>query len=106
MIDRGGYCYRGNYGAHAQWVQIGGLKIYYSYNTPIAFWGSHGLRIRYNSWGPTTGKHIKSISEWSCQRDRVDGRVFDQELEAEYKKAIIEEHQRVIRGIFHLKEAA
>ena len=59
-------------------VTIGGLTVYFSYRTPIAFYGDEGLVIRENDWGPTTGRHLDYVS---TTRERVSGTVFDAKLE-------------------------
>ena len=51
-----------NYGAHCLEVTIGGLSVYFSYDTPIAFAGrGNSLTISENCWGATTGKHLNCI---------------------------------------------
>lgn len=60
-------------------IDMFGMKIWFSYETPIAFeWNGHRL-IRDNEWGPTTGKHIKYVK---CLNDvQVSGTTFLTELE-------------------------
>lgn len=51
-----------NYGAHTLKVYVGGLTVYFSYHTPVAFRSAqHGLVVSENMWGPTTGKHLNWI---------------------------------------------
>lgn len=41
---------------------LGDVDVYFSYRTPVAFRApSHGLVVRANEWGPTTGKHLAAI---------------------------------------------
>lgn len=38
------------------------LTIYYSYNTPVAFWSpATGLVVHENVWSQTTGRHLNLI---------------------------------------------
>jgi hypothetical protein len=59
-------------------VDIGSLRLYFSYNTVIAFRGKNGLVIRENSWGNTTGKHLNHINEDKTRR--ISGELFEQKL--------------------------
>jgi hypothetical protein len=65
-------------------VTLGDTTIYFSYRTPIAFYGANGLVIRENDWGPTTGKHLNYVSTTA---KRVDGGSFDILLAVELGKA-------------------
>ena len=38
-----------------------GGRLYFSYQTPVAFEKEGRLMVRQNSWGPTTGKHLNKI---------------------------------------------
>lgn len=70
-----------NYGKNAMYVQIGSLTIYFSYQTPVAFSAPGiGRRVRVNSWGPTTGKHLNAIDNGN-QKARINGEQFERELE-------------------------
>lgn len=42
-------------------VDVGDLTVWFSYESPIAYRDRHGLVIRENSWGPTTGKHLNAV---------------------------------------------
>ena len=52
-----------NYGAHTLvFTDACGNDFYYSYQTLVAFrTPAHGLFVRENAWGPTTGKHLNWI---------------------------------------------
>lgn len=55
-----------NYGAHTQAIEIGTRKIYFSYDTIIAFCGTNSKGeyfncVHCNDWGTTTGKHLNFI---------------------------------------------
>lgn len=66
------YEYGGN---NARALEMGGLTLYFSYETLIAF--DHrrtGLVIRENDWGPTTGKHLNAIDDDKSRR--IPGNVF------------------------------
>ena len=56
--------YTTNDSPNAMAVDICGyLKIWYSYETPVAFWTyDTGLVVCHNIWTRTTGKHINAIS--------------------------------------------
>ena len=42
--------------------QLGDVTVYFSYETPVAFEApGHGLVVRVNDWGPTSGKHLNWI---------------------------------------------
>lgn len=60
-------------------VTIGDASVYFSYRTPVAFYGDEGLVIRENDWGPTTGRHLNYIS---TTRARLTGAEFEAQLEA------------------------
>lgn len=48
-------------GTNSTGVSVGGLDLYFSYKTVIAFRKDGALTVRENSWGPTTGHHLSSI---------------------------------------------
>ena len=60
-------------------VVVGGVTIYFSYETPVAFMAP-GIKlvVRENDWGPTTGKHLNWIDGGSPDRkaERVGGERF------------------------------
>ena len=60
-------------------LDMGEITIYFSYQTPIAFIKDHGLTIRENNWGPTTGKHLNYVNSTS---ERVPTVQFDSLLQA------------------------
>lgn len=52
-----------NYKANFNQVNIGNnLTIYFSYETPIAFYDNGKLIISENIWSSTTGKHLNDIN--------------------------------------------
>ena len=70
-----------NYGAHALQFFVGGLTIWFSYTTPVAFKGNgHRRTVRENEWGPTTGKHLNLIDNGD-KASRIDGEEFERRLE-------------------------
>ena len=74
-----------NYGAHSLRVSIGGLDVYFSYSTPVAFRAPGQLLIvRENEWGPTTGKHLNWIDggDKTAKKARLPGREFEEHLRA------------------------
>jgi hypothetical protein len=61
-------------------VELGEITIYFSYETPIAYYSrQHGRAIRKNDWGPTTGKHLNYVDSGSVS-ERIDGRKFEFQL--------------------------
>ena len=52
----------GNYGINSLCVDIGRLRLYFSYKTVIAFNDNGTLSIIRNYWGSTTGRHLNLIS--------------------------------------------
>ena len=70
-----------NCGANALVFSIGEIDVYFSYQTPVAFRGPNGLRVRENEWGPTTGKHLNWI-DGGDKKHRIPGEQFERELSA------------------------
>lgn len=68
-----------NYGAHALRFDIGGLTVWFSYKTPIAFCKSGTTVVRQNQWGPTTGKHLNAI-DGGNKAARIPGPDFEAQL--------------------------
>lgn len=49
-------------GTNARIVDLPGIRIAFSYATPIAVWApGRGWVARENEWGPTTGRHIAAL---------------------------------------------
>ena len=67
----------GNYGAHCLCFIMGGIDVYFSYKTPVAFRHKGKLIVRENDWGPTTGKHLNWI-DGGDKASRIDGEQFEQ----------------------------
>lgn len=58
-----------NYGAHCLLFEMDGMKVWFSYQTVIAFeTPKTGLVVSENCWGPTTGKHLNWISSHRSHR--------------------------------------
>ena len=74
----------GNYGAHCLCVDIGYLRLYFSYNTIVAFNSDKGLIISKNYWSTTTGKHLNWINP--NKEIRVNSETFEKELNRVLKK--------------------
>ena len=52
----------GNYGAHTLCVDFDNFRLYYSYETIVAYYDlQDGLVCSTNVWGNTTGKHLNWI---------------------------------------------
>lgn len=64
--------------AEALCVSIGPIDLYFSYKTVIAFRApGFGSCVRENSWGPTTGRHIKETGFDPGISQRMNGAEFD-----------------------------
>jgi hypothetical protein len=71
--------------ANALVFDLGELRVWFSYKTPVAFLVGSTRWVRQNRWGPTTGKHINAIDggdrqakaaripthQFECMLDRV-----------------------------------
>lgn len=61
-------------------VEIGDLKLYFSYETCVAFWTPKtGLVVSENIWGNTTGKHLNWLDGGRKER-RVPYSEFEKQL--------------------------
>lgn len=70
-----------NYGAHCLVVTMLNVRVWFSYQTPIAFQVDGKPRVvRKNEWGPTTGKHLNQIDGGTneARKARVSGSQFEQ----------------------------
>ena len=66
-----------NYGAHSLAFQLGAVTVYFSYETPVAFSApGHGLVVRVNDWGTTSGKHLNWI-DGGDHKNRLPGSEFE-----------------------------
>ncbi len=58
-----------NYGVNSLMVEFESLKLYYSYDTIVAFWTPEtGLKCVKNYWSTTTGKHLNAIEPDKSRR--------------------------------------
>lgn len=75
--------YGGRSSQNSRVVRIGCLRIWFSYETPIAFTHSDyqlgRLFIRKNDWSTTTGRHLNFIN--SDKSIRIDKEQFETHLE-------------------------
>lgn len=54
--------YMPNESEHAICVDLGEIRLYYSYEMPVAFWiAGEGMAVSENVWTRTTGKHINRL---------------------------------------------
>lgn len=66
----------GNYGAHTLCVDFENFRLYFSYETIVAFYDVvTGLVCCENVWGTTTGKHLNWIQP--DKKKRVKSEQFD-----------------------------
>lgn len=66
-----------NYGSHSLVVDMGPVRVWFSYSTPVAFYvEGHTRVVRQNDWGPTTGKHLNWI-DGGDKQSRVCGSEFE-----------------------------
>lgn len=72
-----------NYGVNTLMVDLGSIRLYYSYKTIVAFWTADtGLVTSKNVWTVTTGKHINWI-----QPDKSK-RIFNDDFQGQLEQAI------------------
>jgi hypothetical protein len=65
-----------NYGVNSlMFTDAQGRDYYYSYKTLVAFRDRHGLIVRENVWGRTTGKHLNWI-DGGAKDDRLPASGF------------------------------
>ena len=57
-----------------------GVRIYYSYVTPVAFLANGVLKVSENRWSVTTGRHLTWI-DGGAKKDRLPHDQFKKELE-------------------------
>lgn len=71
-----------NYSGHTNVLEYGGIDLYYSYKTIVAFrTAKTGLVVIQNYWGPTTGKHLNWIDDGD-KKSRLKQDEFKAKLEA------------------------
>jgi len=73
-----------NYGCHCLVVTIPreslpDIRVWFSYETPIAFMEDGNIVCRENDWGPTTGKHMRWIGV--DKQNRVSAEEFCRRFE-------------------------
>jgi hypothetical protein len=75
--------FRYSKGSNGTGIDLGSLRIWFSYGIPIAFHDETGLHIRENDWSTTTGGHLNAIDPDHSKR--ISGEEF-QKLLAEAKR--------------------
>ena len=66
-------------------LELPGITIWFSYETPIAFRAGGPHVVRQNSWSTTTGKHLNRI-DGGDKASRIPGPEFEALLEAAFAK--------------------
>ena len=69
-------------------IEENGLKVFYSYSTPVAFEYKGALHISVNVWSVTTAKHLNWIEDYcnvTRKETRLDNTIFEERL-AEYQQ--------------------
>ena len=62
-------------------LDLPGLRVWFSYETPVAFRSAEtGRLVRENDWSTTTGKHLNRI-DGGDRSSRIPGDVFERELD-------------------------
>ena len=74
-----------NYGAHSQEINIGKVRLYFSYDTVVAFNDNGYNVVCENAWGTTTGKHLNWIDSGN-KKGRLPGVEFKQQLKEMLKR--------------------
>ena len=65
---------------NAQVFDLGnGVRVFYSYTTPVAFEIDGKRYVRRNEWAQTTGKHLNAIDKGD-KKSRIDGKTFERML--------------------------
>lgn len=75
----------GNYGANSIAIEMGDRRVYYSYDTPVAFRGYNSKGeyfncVHQNDWGTTTGKHLNWI-DGGNKKSRLNDNEFQKQLQ-------------------------
>lgn len=73
-----------NYGVNCLRVDVGGLRLWFSYSTVIAFQADGPARVCENCWAQTTGKHLNWI-DGGDKAARLGRGQFEAELAAVLK---------------------
>ena len=89
MITIGSYSQNGS-NANTTKITQGGLTLYYSYDTVIAFTVNGVLTMRENDWSTTTGKHMNWLDP--DKKMRITGEKFEKRLKKAYRKNITNIH--------------
>ena len=78
-----------NDGAHALVFNLPQARVWFSYDTPVAFVDSDGEKfVHENVWSNTTGKHLNAIDGGgSAKKSRVPSDEFERQLAAAFKAA-------------------
>lgn len=65
-------------------VNVNGVRIWFSYETAIAFSFAGNTVVRENVWGVTTGKHLNRVDGGTkeAKAARFDGETFEGALRA------------------------
>ena len=69
----------GNYGAHTQVIDVGSVRLFFSYDTIVAFNDVGRNVVCENVWGCTTGKHLNWI-DGGDKKARLAAGEFDRQL--------------------------
>lgn len=70
----------GHRNTQSHWVELGGLTLYFSYRTVVAFRTSEtGLVVSENVWSTTTGRHLNEIDDGD-KKSRLPHAEFEQRL--------------------------
>ncbi|RPJ39982.1 MAG: hypothetical protein EHM35_00690 [Planctomycetaceae bacterium] len=65
---------------HLTRVDVGGLRLWFSYKTCVAFQDADGRRCSENKWGAATGRHLAAIC--TDKESRIDRTQFEQAVAA------------------------
>lgn len=80
-----------DYNGRAVAFEVGGLGVWFSYSTVVAFSvGGWNTVVSENCWGPTTGKHLNAI-DGGDKKGRLPRPEFEQQLSAALQKLGLEE---------------
>ena len=85
-------------------IEENGLKVFYSYSTPVAFQYKGALYISENVWSVTTAKHLNWIEDYcnvTRKKHRWNNAIFEERL-AEYRqkyKPAPQDNIKVVSGV-------
>lgn len=91
-----------NRNTQSHWVNVAGVRVLFSYETPVAFsYGPVHVRIK-NHWGPTTGRHMKEayVSDYTI----IDDEEFEKQLAISVWDAATKQAPKEVKGLVDIEQ--